>query len=123
MTKKIIAVTCALAVTAAITSTGVFAYQSTQENTNAKTPASISQTLATESTAIKTVGANFVDEDNDGVCDNFGTGAQGGNGNGNGGANFVDEDNDGVCDNFGTGAGAGQQNRGNANGRGNGNRR
>ncbi len=34
---------------------------------------------------------NFVDADNDGVCDNRGNG------------NFVDADNDGVCDNRGTG--------------------
>ena len=38
---------------------------------------------------------NFVDADNDGVCDN--------RGNGNG--NFVDADNDGVCDNRGNGNG------------------
>ena len=41
-------------------------------------------------------GWRFVDEDNDGVCDNYG---QGGCGRGTG---FTDEDGDGVCD-FGGG--------------------
>ena len=40
-------------------------------------------------------GANFVDADADGICDNYGTG----------GAGFVDEDGDGVCDNRGSGRG------------------
>ena len=42
--------------------------------------------------------AGFVDADNDGVCDNRGSGS---------GAGFVDADNDGVCDNRGSGSGAG----------------
>jgi hypothetical protein len=50
-------------------------------------------------------GANFVDEDGDGVCDLMGTGAAGNSyRHGAGGANFVDEDGDGVCDLMGTGA-------------------
>ena len=70
-------------------------------------------------------GANFVDEDGDGICDLFGTGASGyGQGRfGQGGArqaygsrggagtcgdNFVDEDGDGICDLAGTGTGSGQ---------------
>ncbi len=43
-------------------------------------------------------GANFVDQNNDGVCDNFAAGNQRGRG-----ANFVDKNNDGVCDNRGSG--------------------
>jgi hypothetical protein len=66
-------------------------------------------------------GSNYVDENNDGVCDNCGTALQGtgrGQGmNGRGmntntaGSNYVDENNDGVCDNCGTtlqGTGRGQ---------------
>lgn len=43
-------------------------------------------------------GAGFIDEDNDGICDNFASGACG---NGNG---FVDRDGDGICDNSASGA-------------------
>ena len=52
-------------------------------------------------------GAGFVDEDGDGVCDYFGIGRRDGQGRGNR-AGFVDEDGDGVCDYFGTGRGSGQ---------------
>ena len=51
-------------------------------------------------------GANFVDKDGDGICDNVGTRMGRGRGNGKGlggaaqGANFVDKDGDGICDNF-----------------------
>ena len=45
-------------------------------------------------------GANFVDADGDGVCDNY---AEGGRGMGRG-ANFADADGDGVCDNYAAGA-------------------
>lgn len=58
-------------------------------------------------------GLNFVDKNNDGICDNFvdenadgicdGCMGLGGQGKGNG-LNFVDENNDGVCDNFASGA-------------------
>lgn len=41
-------------------------------------------------------GRNFIDADNDGICDNCGLGmcAMG--------AGFVDADGDGICDNYGT---------------------
>jgi hypothetical protein len=64
--------------------------------------------------AAKVTGSNYVDENNDGVCDNCGTALQGtGRGmNANTvGSNYVDENNDGVCDNCGTtlqGTGRGQ---------------
>jgi hypothetical protein len=45
-------------------------------------------------------GLNFIDEDNDGICDY----AQNGQCNGYG-KGFVDEDNDGVCDHAETGNG------------------
>ena len=54
-------------------------------------------------------GANFVDNDGDGICDNVGTrmgrgrGFRRNNVRGNGtaqGPNFVDKDGDGVCDNY-----------------------
>ena len=59
-------------------------------------------------------GANFIDEDGDGICDLCGTDQAGTGGagygqgvghHGNGavGANFVDEDGDGQCDLMGTG--------------------
>ena len=50
-------------------------------------------------------GPNFIDEDNDGVCDLMGTGS--GYGFGQQSANFLDEDGDGVCDLAGTGQGFG----------------
>lgn len=53
---------------------------------------------ATVGAAIATVRGEYVDLDNDGVCDNYGTG------NGTG---YVDADNDGVCDNYGAGNGRG----------------
>ena len=46
----------------------------------------------------------FVDEDGDGICDNFVEGQRKGLGNGTR-ANFVDADGDGVCDNQGTRSG------------------
>lgn len=88
-------------------------------------------------------GASFVDEDNDGVCDNYQSGqcqgkGQGkgqyncqrlkngsgeglkngqkqGNGQGTCGVNFVDEDGDGVCDNYQSGQCGNCQNSGNVN--------
>lgn len=63
-------------------------------------------------------GAGFVDADNNGVCDNYGTG-QGGNGYGNGqGAGYVDADNNGVCDNYGASQGGNGNGYGNGNGQG-----
>jgi len=43
-------------------------------------------------------GVTFVDEDGDGICDNY-DGEYGGRGMGGTGDDFVDEDGDGVCDN------------------------
>ncbi len=53
---------------------------------------------------------NFVDDNNDGICDNY-------TGSGNG--NFVDNDNDGICDNYADGA-CPQNGAGNGHHRGNG---
>jgi len=54
-------------------------------------------------------GAGFVDEDGDGVCDNFNSGLGRGMGqwgrDGLHGRNFVDANGDGVCDRLGTGSG------------------
>ena len=48
---------------------------------------------------------SFIDEDGDGICDNYQAGGRGlGLRNGTG-ANFVDADGNGVCDNAGTGVG------------------
>lgn len=56
----------------------------------------------------------YVDADNDGVCDNYASGACAGQGNGRGqGAGYVDADGNGTCDNYeagtcpGNGAGHG----------------
>lgn len=59
---------------------------------------------ATVGAAIATVRGEYVDLDNDGVCDNYGTG------NGTGGqgscAGYVDADGDGICDNCANGQGS-----------------
>jgi len=63
-----------------------------------------SDAAATVGSAIAAVRGEYVDLDNDGVCDNYGTG------NGTGGqgscAGYVDADGDGVCDNYGAGQGS-----------------
>ncbi|MEI8047936.1 MAG: hypothetical protein WCI92_11200 [Bacteroidota bacterium] len=69
----------------------IFAVQANaQSNTTANQPAQ-KQAVANSS------GGNYVDKDNNGVCDNIGT--RSGNGRG---ANFVDKNNDGICDNRAT---------------------
>lgn len=56
---------------------------------------------------------SYIDADGNGICDNLGTQAGGGPGNGGaGGGYFIDADGDGVCDNFGTQAGGGSGNGG-----------
>ncbi len=44
---------------------------------------------------VTSASGNFVDKDNNGICDNFET--RSGNG---GGANFIDKNGDGICDNI-----------------------
>ncbi len=69
--------------------------------------------------ATKGKGANFVDKDGDGKCDNLATRKGSGKG-----ANFVDKDGDGKCDNranVGKGkANKGSYGKGNKQGKGNG---
>lgn len=51
-------------------------------------------------------GRYFVDEDGDGICDNYGKYGRGRGNRGGGcgqGRNFVDEDGDGICDNYAEG--------------------
>ncbi len=48
---------------------------------------------------------NFIDEDGDGICDNIGLYSGRGMGRGKNGGNFVDSDGDGINDNIGSGAG------------------
>lgn len=60
---------------------------------NAQNNAQATQTAEKPKSA-NPVSSNFVDKDNNGVCDNRTTR----NGNGRG-ANFVDKNGDGVCDN------------------------
>ena len=71
---------------------------------------------ATVGAAIATVRGEYVDLDNDGVCDNYGTG----NGTGGQGScpGYADADGNGVCDNYANGCGNG---RGSGYGCGNGN--
>lgn len=52
---------------------------------------------STQTSESKTAVVNYVDDNNDGICDNAGYGQRAGQGQ-----NFVDEDGDGVCDNAGT---------------------
>lgn len=67
--------------------------------------------------------SNFIDSDNDGICDNYTDGVcpQNGMGNGyhHGNGNFVDENNDGICDNYANGVRP-QNGTGNGYHRGNG---
>lgn len=80
---------------------------------NAQSNAAATQTDQKQAVASST-GKNYVDKDNNGVCDNIGT--RSGNGRG---ANFVDKNNDGICDNRAT---AGKKTGNNCrNGNGNGN--
>jgi len=68
--------------------TMIFAIQA-----NAQSTAKADQ-AAQKQTAVNATGGNYVDKDNNSVCDNFG--------NRSGkwrGANFVDKNGDGVCDN------------------------
>lgn len=59
------------------------------------------------SDTLQGAGQNFVDNNDDGICDNFTSGNTGrGNGQGNR-QNFVDSNGDGVCDNMGSGCGRG----------------
>ena len=63
---------------------------------NAQSNTAANQTDQKQSVANST-GKNYVDKDNNGVCDNIGT--RSGNGRG---TNFVDKNNDGICDNRAT---------------------
>lgn len=56
-----------------------------------------SDAAATVGAAIATVRGEYVDRDNDGVCDNYADGQAGCTG-------YIDADSNGVCDNYGTGA-------------------
>jgi hypothetical protein len=74
------------------------------------------QTISEKNPAPKTQQGNFVDTNNDGVCDNWQTRPEGGRKR-----NFVDADNDGVCDNISTRSGKGQGFKKGGNGRNQGN--
>jgi hypothetical protein len=68
------------------------------------------QTASTDGTATGVgcgAGANFTDENGDGVCDNVGTGACE-----SAGCCYADANGDDVCDRAGSGAGAGMGGRG-----------
>jgi len=60
---------------------------------NAQSNAAANQP-AQKQTAVNSAGRNYVDKDNNGVCDNLGT--RSGRGRG---TNFVDKNGDGICDN------------------------
>jgi hypothetical protein len=66
----------------------IFAFQLNAQNTS-----SANQPAQKQNTVNPAPG-NFVDKDNNGVCDNF----ESRQGNGRG-ANFIDKNNDGICDN------------------------
>ena len=75
----------------------IFAVQANaQSNATADQPAQKQNTT-------KSTGGNFVDKDNNGICDNF----ESRQGKGRG-SNFVDKDNNGICDNFESRSGKGR---------------
>ncbi len=66
----------------------IFAFQS-----NAQNSSSASQPVQKQKAGNSATG-NFVDKDNNGVCDNFESRSGSGRG-----SNFADKNNDGICDN------------------------
>ena len=87
--------------------TMIFALQSNAQNANtANQPAQ-------KQAAANATGRNYVDKDNNGVCDNLGT--RSGNGRG---ANFVDKNGDGICDNRANAGNKCRNGQGNQNGNG-----
>jgi len=66
----------------------IFALQSNAQNANS------ANQQAQKQKAVNSASGNFVDKDNNGVCDNFESRSGGGRG-----PNFVDKNNDGICDN------------------------
>jgi len=64
-----------------------FAFQSNAQSTKATNQSTQKQT------EVNSTPGNYVDKDNNGVCDNLGT--RSGKGRG---PNFVDKDGDGICD-------------------------
>ncbi len=79
---------------------------------NAQSNAAANQS-AQKQTAVNSTGRNYVDKDNNGVCDNVGT--RPGNGRG---ANFVDKNGDGICDNRAYAGNKCRKGQGNKNGNG-----
>lgn len=75
-------------------------YQGFSQNTTA-----IQKDAKDAQTTTKVTPGKFVDNDKDGVCDNYQA-----RGNAGRGANFVDKNGDGICDNRGN-VGRGQGNR------------
>lgn len=116
MVKKLGFVTLVLVIAMGLSATAIFA-ANRQKNLAAINSGNGSVCVAQGAAGVcnsLAVGQNFVDEDNDGMCDNMGTRPGSGNGNQYGGAagqNFVDENNDGVCDNMGTCLGNGTGNQ------------
>lgn len=89
--KKLFTGICAAALIFSLSVSSAFAAGPRCGRNNAcKTPASITQACKAE--------CNYVDDDNDGICDN----RQSGSNTCSGRYNFVDEDGDGICDNQGT---------------------
>ena len=72
----------------------IFAIQSNAQNTNS------ANQPAQKQSSVNSASGNFVDKNNNGVCDNF----ESRSGNGHS-ANFVDKNGDGICDNRAIGSG------------------
>lgn len=62
-------------------------------------PAVAQKAAEAASTAVTSACPGYADANNDGVCDNYAGGAQGGQGCG-WGAGYVDTDGNGTCDNY-----------------------
>ena len=93
----------------------LFAFTLISNNLLAQTQEKIDKvTVKTEQT--KVTPSQFVDKNNNGVCDNRETKMKTGKG-----VNFVDKNGDGICDNKGTNCKRGGKGNGNCCGKGNGN--
>lgn len=74
---------------------GISVAANAQSTTSVKSEKVKSEALTTKKAETTNVRGNFVDKDNDGVCDNYQM-----RGKNKDCPNFVDANNDGICDNY-----------------------
>lgn len=97
---------CATILALGSTTLSAFAASPNRPNTNNGQKVRLSTNNTTASS-----NPYFIDEDGDGICDNYATGR---------GANWVDEDENGICDNYKNGTCPGGRGQGKGMGRGQG---